>query len=257
MPSFKITNSTILFVLIIVISSCGSNNESSNLGNETETVLNDTVTSYSGYWATEKYISVLKETKSPSKSRAKQDFFKIPKSYKDVAPTTIYHEYGIDAYVLKHKSSYFFKDYYSVTHPGSSGNNDSTEVFFSDKGNKMKVKEGVYVRIPENNGIIEEIVFKGQYKSDGKSVTFDGNGTIAGLDSVHFYKASIDPYYNMGNTDDIIHFGKTKEEMLMHCYEFKGDTLLIYAIDCLSWKEDVGDCSKPQKGKLKWTLIKE
>ena len=234
--------------MTILISSCGNRTENSSIISETETVSSDTIIPFHGFWATEKYISILTKTKSPRQSQDDGEFFKVPKSYKDRAFPCVYHEGGAGFRIVKHNNSYYLKADYDK--------NDSTEIVFIDNGNKMKLWNKIYVKTQENIGIPEDILFKGQYKLGDKSVILNANGTIDGLDSVKFYTVEND-YIGPGMGDvDILYLGKTEKEKSTHCFEFKSDTLLIYDINCKETDES-GTCLDIQKGQLKWKLTKK
>jgi hypothetical protein len=248
MPNYKMTRYKIIFALTILISSCENRIENSKNVNETETVSFDTIIPFHGFWATEKYINTLRKTKSPRQSQDDGEFFQVPKSSKDRAFPCVYHDGGADFHIIKFNNSYYLKADYDK--------NDSTEIAFIDNGNKMKIWNKIYVKTQENIGIPEDILFKGQYRLGGKSVTLNADGTITGLDSVKFYSVEND-YIGPGMGDvDILYLGKTQTEKLTHCFEFKSDTLLIYEINCKETDED-GTCMDIQKGQLRWTLEKK
>ncbi len=234
--------------MTILISSCGSRTENSNSVSETETVSSDTIIPFHGIWVTEKYISTLTKTKSPRQSQDDGEFFQVPKSYKDRAYPFVYHEGGADFRIVKSANSYYLKADYDK--------NDSTKIVFLDNGKKMKIWNKVYVKIKENIGIPEDLLFKGQYMLGDNFVTLNADGTISGLDSIKFYAVEND-YIGPGMGDvDIIYLGKTEKEKFTHCFKFKVDTLFIYYIDCKETDED-GTCMDIQKGQLKWTLTRK
>jgi hypothetical protein len=239
--------------LVILIFSCKNNTKTSTNLIETETISNDTIIPFHGLWASEQFINSLKKTKSLNQSLDNAFFLTIPKSYKEMGRSHNYYE-GFDLFkIIRVKKCYYLKDTLN-------GKNDSTPIIFFDDENKMKILNTVYIKRPKNIGIPEEILFTGKYKIDNRYVTFYADGTINGLDSIKFY--SIHPEYLLCTEDYIINahlfLGKNSSEELAYCYEFKSDTLLIYEANLIKIDEDYGPCQwVHEKGKIKWTLIKE
>jgi hypothetical protein len=237
-----------IVALMVSIYSCGNWNENSNNDKTLETIEADTIIPFHGFWATEKYIHTLIKTKSPRQSQDDGEFFQIPLSNRDRAFPCVYHEGGPDFHVVKHNNSYFLK--------ADDNKTDSTEIIITANGSKMKIGDQIYVKTKENGGIPEDLLFKGQYNSEDKSVTLNGDGTIVGLDGINYYSVEND-YIGPGMDNvDILYFGKTKTEKRTHCFEFKADTLLIYNIVCKE-TDDNGNCLDIQKGQLKLKLIKK
>lgn len=135
------------------------------------------------------------------------------------------------------------------------GKKESTPITFSDDGKKMRIWNKTYVKTTEKEGFPESLLFKGQYKSDHKTVTLNADGTIEGLDDIKFYSVEND-YFDEGRDDiDILYLRKSEKKTQMYSFEFKSDTLLIYTIDCKE-KDEKGNCADMQKGKLAWMLVK-
>jgi hypothetical protein len=235
----------IIFSLIFIIS-CGKKIENSNIKSENNVNYLDTVIPFHGFWVSEKYISSLIETKSP---RASQDFglfFQATNSYKEKAFIFLYHEGSDEGYIFKRGNSYFLRSDFYV---------DSTEIVMIDKGSKILIKGKIFIRIKENIGIPEDILFNGLFRAGEKTVNFKSDGTVSGLDSINYYSVEND-YFGPGMGDvDILYLGRIQEESLTHCFEFKQDTLLIFDIDCIEVDED-GTCLDIQKGQLKWNLVR-
>lgn len=242
------TKGIIIFALAIIFASC--HNRAENTGDEgnAKSVSNDTIIPFNGTWASEKYISILKRTKSPRASQDSGYFFQFPKSYKSLANPYLYHESGPDYHILKYGNKFYLKSVDNAT--------DSSEIIITDKGNKLKIWDETFVKTKDSCGVPEELLFKGNYKLNGKPVTFNANGTIIGLDSDKFYSIEND-YIGPGTGDlDIIYLGKIEKEKNIHSFLFRADTLFIYKIKCLEIDSSNGDCLDIENGKLKYKLIK-
>ncbi len=233
----------IFLVFICLIFSCGTNENTEN--KNAKEVVSDTIVPFHGFWASEKYINTLMKTKSPRQSQDDGEFWVIPKLYLDRAYPCVYHEGGPDYHVIKNGNSYFLRSSY-----------DSIQIVFIDDGRKIKIGDWLYIKTKENVGVPEDLLFKGSYKFIDKSVVFNADGTVKGLDSINFFSVQND-YIGPGMGDvDIVYLGKTKEEDLTHCFQFQADTLFIYNIQCLE-EDDRGTCLDIQKGDLKYKLVKD
>ncbi|HTA28802.1 MAG TPA: hypothetical protein VK809_13505 [Bacteroidia bacterium] len=240
------TRLTIIFFLVISISSC--HNKADNTNDISKAILNDTIIPFNGTWASEAYIRILKTTKSPRLSQDSGYFIQIPKSYKDKTFPYLYHEAGGEYHIIKHGTSFYLKSIDNAS--------DSTEIIVADNGNKLKIWNEVFIKTKDSCGVPEDILFKGNYKLNGKPVTFNANGTIVGLDSIKFYAIEND-YIGPGFGDlDVVYLGKTSKEKQTHSFLFKADTLFIYKIKCLEIDSSNGDCLDIANDKLRYTLIR-
>ncbi len=240
------TRLTIIFLLAISIISCHTKIDSIN--DSDKAISNDTIIPFNGTWASEAYIRILKTTKSPRLSQDSGYFIQIPKSYKDKTFPYLYHEAGGEYHVVKHREKFYLKSIDNTT--------DSLKITVADNGNKLKIWNDIFVKIKDSCGVPEDVLFKGNYKLNGKSVTFNANGTIVGLDSIKFYAIEND-YIGPGLGDlDVIYLGKTSKEKQTHSFLFKADTLFIFKIKCLEIDSSNGDCLDIANEKLLYKLIK-
>lgn len=230
-----------LFIALL-LGSC-SNETTEEVIHATETVSGDTLISFHGIWASEKYINVLLETRSPRKAQGDDFFISIPVSLNQSGHTYVYHEGGSMFHVVKNSTTYFIKYGGYV--------DDSLEIGFLST-DKMRIDSEVYLKMKDGARISEDLLFRGTYTCNDTEVVFSEYGTISGLSTIDSYIVQND-YYGPGyGAVDIVYLGRNAGE---HVFNFIGDTLFIYKMMCMEEGEN-GECNDIQAGELVYKLVK-
>lgn len=186
----------------------------------------DTEVPFAGVWVNEDYIEKIKRSQSPVRSQhVMQSCIVIPgRTLQTTRMIAGFHEGGPDVAVGKDGDQYYLF---------SSTSADSIQVISPER---IKIKDHYFNKLVHgdstrgNWGILEEILFKGQYQlENGKTVTFKEDGTVTGLDDFTTYIAVID-YTGTETPSDVslIQLGKPDEQSEEYGYRFAKDTLYIH-----------------------------
>ncbi len=132
------------------------------------------------------------------------------------------------------------------------------DVLFND--NTLSVGNRKYVKSPVAedglNRLVNRTLFSGNYLFGERSIEFQENGHIVGLDSIIRYKVNLD-YADAGMQYDKIFFQfKNEKEPRTYLYKFFADTLVLYNINCLTLDEEYNYCLEVEKGSEFMRIIK-
>jgi len=215
----------------------------------------DTTISIAGDWLSEDYFNSIKEFGSPRKAQDGALFITIPN--RTLEPTMMiynFHEGASSLTILLNDDTYEIWGVYDDT---------IAELHHKIKTisqNNIKIGDRSFVKINPVMGdrhrlILEDVLFQGNYtNSDSQVVTFSKTGVLAGLDSLHFYSPPID-YFDAGMQVDQVALGKSRKSMELFGFEFSGDTLKLFELNCLTW-EKPDWCVEVENGRLVYTLWK-
>ncbi len=241
---------------IIIFTSC---NQQSKNDEQTKTPVKKEVdaktqtiqTEFGGNWVNKKYVDKLLKTKSPKESQdiAPMTMLMLPKQTNQLA-TIIwgFHE-GTSGTVKELNGKFGIQ----------SGTDAQFELTFKIENNLLKTEKDEFVRIqestdPNNDDIVEQLLFKGKYELDGQEVEFTHDGRVLGLDSITYYTVLID-YYDAGMQVDQLRLGKDFENSSLYGFEFDQNTLKIYQLDCVTREDDY--CVVVQNGQEIFKMIRK
>ena len=256
--------------LLFLLTSCSSNMETKSQANsmpENYKYL-DTLVSFSGSWVSENYYNILKNFKSPKLAQeASSSFIVIPhKTLQKTFMVYNFHEGGELLKVIKRDSEYELWEYSDET-------DSPTKRIFSIEiisDNKIRIDTTVYEKISNvdsygNDLIIEEILFKGVYRSsNGSKIEFTGDGKITGMDDFNSYEPMID-YIDEGMDVDQVYLRKIskKSDRIEYKFsdrfgfKFSGDTLDLFKLNCVEYDRTSNNCGIVEFGERIDRLIKE
>ncbi len=233
------------FLFVFICYACNNaRNADVNNGNVGSRDLSDNP--FYGRWVSLRYLNALLQSKSPAKSQENDLFYEIGKRLSDTGYTFVYHEGGNQFIVLKKNNRYF----------KMSSDRDKKDEIFKISNDTIKIGADTFIRVVNNVGISEHYLFKGSYISGNKSVVFNDDGTIKGLDSNQYYFV-VNDYIglSMEKSANLIYIGNSKEKTSIYCFEFTKNALLIYDNKCLEENENK-DCVLFGKGRLRYVLRK-
>ncbi len=233
------------FLLVVLMLSCQDRHGDTGSMEGAEATAGDSVVPFNGTWVIESYIDTLLRTRSAARSQGSEYFVCFPRSLSDTAYTFVYHEGGGQFRLAKHGGSYFLM--------GFGQPSDPKEVTMLDGGRKLRIGSDTFVKKTDNIGIPEQVLFKGSYQLGAGTIVFSEDGTVTGLDNIRYYSIQND-YIGPGyGAVDIIFLGTIKDPQEMYCFEFSGDTLVIYDVMCVE-QDANGTCLDLEKGALKYKL---
>ncbi len=235
-------------------------NKTQNVSSDSSNIVfaSDFTVPFSGFWISENYYNVLKNTRSARIAQEKTyESFIVITSKSTQATSIIYnvHDGGAKMIVRKKGNNYEFwsdtenKKYYDI-HVISE--------------NKLKIGDISFIKLSDytewsDEGIQEligEIVFKGTYADSSNIVTFGENGKLTGLDEFSYYTPLID-YYDTAMDIDQILLGKEDVYYKPFGYKLKVDTLLLYDLECAGNMDEIGHCDSTTFGALQYKLLKQ
>jgi hypothetical protein len=233
----------IVLALFATLSSCQSKSTDADSSAKAETTENNGV-SFHGLWVTQKYVESLMATKSPIIAQGSEVFLKFPATTGDSVAMYTYHE-GLDIFHIVKKGTIFYLK----------NANDSTAIKVSEDGSSMVAFGMKYVKMKDDSGLAEALLFKGTYSNDKITVTFEANGEVKGLNDSRFYLVEND-YFSGGDKLNIVYIGSNsdKRDNRPYIFQFNGDTLLIYNTNCAG---PSSNCDVLKKESLKWKLVKK
>ncbi|MEP6795267.1 MAG: hypothetical protein ABJB16_13135 [Saprospiraceae bacterium] len=205
---------------------------------------------FKGQWVNLKYIESLKRTKSPSKSQdvAYLSFVTIDKNM--VSSVWNFHEGTSDSLTLisDHEIETPAKARYTLISP-------EKLLSTTDKGIDTLFRFDMNEKNELSNRAINEFVFKGNYSNGKTNVEFTGDGKVKGLDAFDTY-AALQDYYDAGlNLDKLLLYKGDNETEFT--WEFKGDKLILYAIECKKYDKADKRCVVLKRGKKVYTLMRK
>lgn len=250
--SMSLRNSIIPILLLTLLITC-CKRAAPTVANEpaqTEIKPNGIPQKFRGQWVNLKYIESLKRTKSPSKSQdvAYLSFVTIDKNM--VSSVWNFHEGTSDSLRLisDHEIESPTKARYTLITP-------EKLLSTTDKGIDTLFRFDMNEKNELSNRAINEFVFKGNYTDGKKDVEFTADGKINGLDTFDSY-AALQDYYDAGlNIDKLILYKGNKETE--YTWDFKGDKLVIYAIECKKFDKTDHRCVVIKRGKKAFTLTRK
>lgn len=203
-----------------------------------------------GQWVNLKYIESLKRTKSPSKSQdvTYLSFVTIDKNM--VSSVWNFHEGTSDtlSVISDNEIESSGKARYSLATP-------EKLVTTTEKGIDTLLRFDMNEKNELSNRAINEYVFKGIYTDGKTNVEFTGDGKVKGLDGFDSY-AALQDYYDAGlNLDKLLLYKGSKETE--YTWDFKGDKLIIYTIECKKYDKTDNRCVVIKRGKKAFTLIRK
>ncbi|MFZ1677097.1 MAG: hypothetical protein WAT91_07490 [Saprospiraceae bacterium] len=205
---------------------------------------------FKGQWVNLKYIESLKRTKSPSKSQdvAYLSFVTIDQNM--VSSVWNFHEGTSDSLTLisDNEIEAASKARYRLVTP-------EKLLSTTDKGVDTLFRFDMIEKNEFSNRAINEFVFKGNYSDGNTNVEFTSDGKIKGLDAFDTY-AALQDYYDAGlNLDKLLLYkGNTENEFT---WDFKGDKLIIYTIECKKFDKTDSRCVVLKRGKKAFTLTRK
>ena len=253
----------LVFVLFFINSSC--QNQNSNSGKSTETVVKPTVLSsknypdaLQGFWINMAYLQKLQDGKMP---------------FSQIQKITI-AEKGVTSFEISDSSAsagFNFHEGMACTLKNVSENR--FEVLNADSNNErafdLEVISGNHIKIGKTemskvgtvkNGVdaLDYLLIGGKYSLDNKTVELKEDGTVSGLGDYTHYSILYD-YIGEENAPDQLELS-TDEEVSTY-FAFKIDKkmtsssqLSIFDLKCL--KKEGDNCLKTGVGKLHWKLVK-
>jgi len=216
----------------------------------------DTSIPFEGLWVNERYVNEIKGGK-PIRECQDTDTRCIVVPRRTLQVTSIifgFHEGGPGLVFVKKGSEYFALALYD---------GHCVDTVHVLAGEKLKFGRDYYVRVGEEDttlpdlGVLEQLLFAGKYKRPDapRTISFDQNGKIEGLDSLNWYDPTID-YADWGYETklDHIRLGSDREHLHDYGFRFVGNTLEIYTINCL--KQAGTDCILDTLGRQMYALQK-
>jgi hypothetical protein len=210
---------------------------------------------FAGTYVSQDYYDKIKQYKSPMKAQGGSLFIVIPDN--TLQPTIMisnFHEGGPWLRVLKNKSLY---EMWELQDGNLKQRLYNIEILSADK---IKLDTTIFVKIspqtnPDNHQVLEEILFKGSYlRPNNTAIEFQSNGQIIGPINFQFYKPMID-YYDAARQIDQIGLGKSEEKFDWYGFKFKGDTLELYNLKCLTFDSTDNKCVVVDFGELTYKLL--
>lgn len=202
---------------------------------------------FNGQWVNLKYIESLKRTKSPSKSQdvAYLSFVTIDNNM--VSSVWNFHEGTSDSLIL-------ISDHEIETPAKARYTWITSEKLLSttDKGIDTLIRFDMKEKNELSNRAINEFVFKGNYTDGKTNVEFTADGKVKGLDSFDRY-AALQDYYDAGLNLDKLLLNKGDKET-EYTWDFKGDKLILYEIECKKYDKAEKRCVVLKRGKKAYTL---
>ena len=198
----------------------------------------DTVLPFPGLWVNTAYVESIRKTLSPRASQNAGDgksFITMPeRTLQTTSWIYGFHEGGEGVIVVKDGPRY--KLYRS-----------DTSKFISEitplPGGRLRIGDQTFVQLQHpdstvyDKGIIEELLFAGKYLDEqGRTVTFETNGRVTGLDTFTHYQPQCDYVENREDFEELF-LGRQLEIMHMtrFGYEIKKDSLIIYQLQCMDF----------------------
>jgi hypothetical protein len=221
-----------------------------NLNNNRNTANYDSIVPFSGLWVNEKYINTINETKSPllSQESVNESFIYIPEKL-DQRTTMIYnfHVGGADLTIHKKDNEYYF---YTL--------DLETEIEkVALKNGKLIKNKIAFIKIDESTskGILESVLFKGQYQLDSTLIEFQDNGQITGWKEFNEYIPVID-YSGPGLNVDQIIFKTIDKRIIIKGFKFIKDSLFLYDLNCVEYDSINNECGTVSLGWIKYKMKK-
>ncbi len=205
---------------------------------------------FKGEWVNVKYINSLKRTLSPSKAQdvAYLSFITIDKNM--VSSVWNFHEGTSDSLSLLSEDEIEVsgKARYKLVTP-------EKLLATTDKGVDTLFRFDMREKNEFSNRAINEFVFKGKYTLDKSNVEFTADGKVTGLGDFDSY-AALQDYYDAGlNLDKLLLYKGKKETE--YTWDFKGNKLIIYTIECKKFDKTDHRCDVIKRGKKAFTLLRK
>ena len=234
-----------LCLLFVISCSSGKKGDSS-----ADTKSEKVAVPYAGFWLSEEYFNRIGKSKSPQASQDESRFLIIPDSTSKPAMMIYnFHEGGSELTIIKNGAAFELRE---INGDSIVALGDTLEPVSSDR---LKVQGVVFVKInPDTvdgeHRILEELLFKGNYINEkGKQIEFRKDGSVLGLDSIRYYNPLTD-YYDQGLQIDQVDLSVTKGRSNRYAFKFKGDTLELYEVKCLTIDPTSKMCAEVDFGKL-------
>lgn len=209
---------------------------------------------FTGLWVSESYVNGIRQGKSLREAQeGKPNCIAIPaRTLQETIWIYNFHEGGGGVVFVKKDADYFI---YSVY------NGKCTDTLQNLADGRLRIGDENYIRVGERDsaeydmGVLEQALFAGRYlrSNAGDTAVFSKNGKIEGLDSLGWYEPQID-YISDPTSVDHIQLGRDKKHLHDYAFRIVGDTLMIYAIDCLQHAD--GDCVSDTLGRRLYALPK-
>jgi len=217
----------------------------------------DTTLFFSGLWVNERYVNVLRKTKSPSTMEIPEySCILIPaKTLKETSFIAGFHEGGESLMIFKNGDHYEFW--------GKEEKKKIADIKFVGE-DRMKINEEYFVKLrsgdlsgdPNPFNIVDLILFAGKFHDEmGNIVEFSKDGKLKGLPGTNFYEATLD-YADPEPQLDELKLGPAMPDLKSYAFKFNSDTLNIFEVIC---KEKNWDsvCLESDFGRKYLTLIRE
>jgi hypothetical protein len=218
--------------------------------------------SFAGAWVNEVYVDSIHKNRSPRKDQGiEESCINIPDS--TLMTTSMvggFHEGGPEMVVVMDGDRYQFFDPTFKT---------PKEIIEPLSPDRLRIGSQYFKKLTHADmekyewGILNEILFAGKYKTQvakevgeeaGKEVVFAVDGHITGLDTITYYQPHADYTGDQDLGVDRISLGPSQKNLHEYGFQFNGDTLLIYSINCLKYDSVAHECGLEQLGELQWKL---
>jgi len=214
----------------------------------------DAPISFKGLWVNEHYVNEIRQGRSlrESQDTGTRCIVIPPRTLQVTRCIYGFHEGGEGVVLVKKGSGYFTYSLYSGR---------CVDTLWPLEDERMRIGQDYYIRLGKEDstssdlGVLEQLLFAGQYiRLNARGTTvFAKDGKIEGLDSLGWYEPVID-YVGYPTNVDHIKLGRDKEHLNDYGLRFVGDTMMIYAIDCMQHAD--GDCVSDTFGHLMYVLPK-
>jgi len=256
--SMKFFFPTLFFIAGLIACKPGAKTETQPV-EATPVDLNETIP-FAGDWLNEKYYHLIHDTRSPRDAQEKVEncFIQIPSHTRD---TTVmiygFHESGPEIVIVKKNDQY---ELWEVQGDSLDKKAWTAQVIDADH---LQLGEDRFVKINSAHGtyneplILEEILFKGQYKlKGGGDVEFKNTGEVTGLGKYKYFRVLSD-YLDAGLDVNQVWLGETRDSMDYYGFKSKDKSLDIYRLKCLEYSKEEHRCEQVDFGKLAYALTKQ
>jgi hypothetical protein len=228
-------------------------NDSINLVN-LKAKFEDAPIPFAGLWVSEPYVNGVRQGKPLRELQGSEtSCIVIPaRTLQHTIWIYGFHEGGGGVVFVKKGDDYFTYTLY---------NGKCADTLQTLADGRLRIGHSNYIRIGEKDstvydmGVLEQLLFAGRYlrSNAGDTAVFSKNGKIEGLDSLGWYEPVID-YIGDPTSVDRIRVGRDKKHLNDYAFRIVGDTLMIYAIDCLQYADK--DCVSDTLGRRMYALPK-